>query len=130
LLDLNISLFVGTYYAAQVGIGLKAKDTASRNYLFELLGALEKLKKDIGPTDAIDIEAASAAFVENFALRVFGMADNEDRSGAGNRSAIFLRALYRPSNAVCTGQPQRNFWLQQISSRSSRPFRKPKYLIL
>lgn len=90
LLDLNISLFVGTYYAAQVGIGLKAKDTASRNYLFELLGALEKLKKDIGPTDAIDIEAASAAFVENFALRVFGMADNEDRSGAGNRSAIFF----------------------------------------
>ncbi|KAJ7808240.1 Vta1 like-domain-containing protein [Mycena olivaceomarginata] len=75
-----------TYYAAQVGIGLKAKDTASRNYLFELLGALEKLKKDIGPTDAIDIEAASAAFVENFALR--------DRSGAGNRSTAkkFLAA--------------------------------------
>ncbi|KAF7347697.1 hypothetical protein MVEN_01526800 [Mycena venus] len=83
-----------TYYAAQVGIGLKAKDTASRNYLFELLGALEKMKKDIGPTDAIDIEAASAAFVENFALRVFAMADNEDRSGAGNRSTAkkFLAA--------------------------------------
>jgi vacuolar protein sorting-associated protein VTA1 len=96
LLDLNISLFVGTYYAAQVGIGLKAKDTASRNYLFELLGALEKLKKDIGPTDAIDIEAASAAFVENFALRVFGMADNEDRSGAGNRSAIFFKGSISP----------------------------------
>ncbi|KAF8216052.1 Vta1 like-domain-containing protein [Mycena galopus ATCC 62051] len=83
-----------TYYAAQIGIGLKAKDTASRNFLFELLGTLEKMKKDIGPTDAIDIEAASAAFVENFALRVFGMADNEDRSGAGNRSTAkkFLAA--------------------------------------
>jgi vacuolar protein sorting-associated protein VTA1 len=83
-----------TYYAAQIGIGLKAKDTASRNFLFELLGALEKMKKDIGPTDAIDIEAASAAFVENFALRVFAMADNEDRSGAGNRSTAkkFLAA--------------------------------------
>ncbi|KAJ7786487.1 Vta1 like-domain-containing protein [Mycena metata] len=83
-----------TYYAAQVGIALKAKDAASRNFLFELLGALEKMKQDIGPTDAIDIEAASAAFVENFALRVFAMADNEDRSGAGNRSTAkkFLAA--------------------------------------
>ncbi|KAJ7751330.1 Vta1 like-domain-containing protein [Mycena maculata] len=83
-----------TYYAAQVGIGLKAKDPASRNFLFELLGSLEQMKKDIGPTDAIDIEAASAAFVENFALRVFGMADNEDRSGGGNRSTAkkFLAA--------------------------------------
>ncbi|KAJ6575283.1 Vta1 like-domain-containing protein [Mycena capillaripes] len=83
-----------TYYAAQVGIALKAKDSASRNFLFELLGALEKMKADIGPTDAIDIEAASAAFVENFALRVFAMADNEDRSGAGNRSTAkkFLAA--------------------------------------
>ncbi|KAJ7706014.1 Vta1 like-domain-containing protein [Mycena rosella] len=83
-----------TYYAAQVGIALKAKDTVSRNFLFELLGALETMKKEIGPTDAIDIEAASAAFVENFALRVFVTADNEDRSGAGNRSTAkkFLAA--------------------------------------
>ncbi|KAJ7040445.1 Vta1 like-domain-containing protein [Mycena alexandri] len=83
-----------TYYAAQVGIALKAKDPASRNFLFELLGALEKMKQEIGPTDAIDIEAASAAFVENFAFRVFAMADNEDRSGAGNRSTAkkFLAA--------------------------------------
>ncbi|KAJ7103362.1 Vta1 like-domain-containing protein [Mycena belliarum] len=83
-----------TYYAAQVGIALKAKDTASRSYLFELLGALERMKAAIGPTDAIDIEAASAAYVENFALRVFGVADNEDRSGSGNRSTAkkFLAA--------------------------------------
>ncbi|KAK7064094.1 Vta1 like-domain-containing protein [Favolaschia claudopus] len=82
------------YYAAQVGIGLKAKDPPSRDFLFELLGNLEKLKQDIGANDAIDIESASAAFVENFALRVFAMADNEDRSGAGNRSTAkkFLAA--------------------------------------
>lgn len=52
------------------------------------------MKKEIGPTDAIDIEAASAAFVENFALRVFGMADNEDRSGSGNRSVLLFFALH------------------------------------
>ncbi|KAJ6621192.1 Vta1 like-domain-containing protein, partial [Mycena sp. CBHHK59/15] len=83
-----------TYYAAQVGIALKAKDTASRNFLFDLLGTLEMVKKEIGPTDAIDVEAVSAAFVENFALRVFSMTDNEDRTGAGNRATAkkFLAA--------------------------------------
>lgn len=73
------------YYAAQVGISIKAKDNSSRDVLFSLLGILERLKKDIGPSDAIDIEAASSAYVENFALRVFAMADNEDRSGDASR---------------------------------------------
>lgn len=73
------------YYAAQVGISLKAKDNLSRDVLFSLLGILERLKKDIGPNDAIDMEAASSAYVENFALRVFAMADNADRNGDANR---------------------------------------------
>lgn len=80
------SSILGAYYAAQVGIGLKAKATPCRNFLFELLGLLESMKQDIGPSDAIDIEAASAAYVENFALRVFNLADNEDRKGQSTRS--------------------------------------------
>lgn len=43
------------------------------------------MKKAIGPNDAIDIESASAAYVENFALKIFSMADNEDRRGEGTR---------------------------------------------
>lgn len=46
---------------------------------------METLKNEIGPNDAIDNDAASAAYVENFALKVFGMADNEDRSGNATR---------------------------------------------
>ncbi|KAF5352683.1 hypothetical protein D9756_005956 [Leucocoprinus leucothites] len=82
------------YYAAQVGIGLKARDNASREILFALLGILENMKKEIGSIDAIEIEAASAAFVENFALRVFQSADNEDRRGAATRTTAkkFLAA--------------------------------------
>ncbi|KAI0931845.1 hypothetical protein AcW2_000633 [Taiwanofungus camphoratus] len=82
------------YYAAQVGIALKPKDPSSRNFLFSLLGALEHLKKDIGPTDAIDDESASSAYVDNFALKVFAMADNEDRRGAATRGTAkkFLAA--------------------------------------
>jgi len=43
------------------------------------------MKAEIGPVDAIEIEAVSAAFVENFALKVFQSADNEDRRGVATR---------------------------------------------
>ena len=52
------------------------------------------MKSNIGPSDAIDNEAASSAYVENFALKVFSMADNEDRSGHAKRTTAkkFLAA--------------------------------------
>ncbi|KAF8899040.1 Vta1 like-domain-containing protein [Infundibulicybe gibba] len=74
------------YYAAQLGIALKSKDPRSRDLLFSLLGALEDTKRAIVPNDAIDIEAASAAYLENFALKVFASADNEDRKGVATRA--------------------------------------------
>ncbi|KNZ80695.1 Vacuolar protein sorting-associated protein VTA1 like protein [Termitomyces sp. J132] len=84
------------YYAAQLGISLKAKDSASRDVLFALLSFLERLKKEIGPSDALDIETVSTAYVENFAYKVFDMADNEDRSGSATRGTAkkFLAAAY------------------------------------
>ncbi|KAF9041747.1 hypothetical protein BDZ89DRAFT_944490 [Hymenopellis radicata] len=85
-----------TYYAAQVGIALNVKETSSRVFLFDLLGLLESMKEAIGPNDAIDVEAASAAYVENFAVKVFSMADNEDRKGAATRhvDSKFLAAAH------------------------------------
>ena len=78
----------GGYYAAQIGIGLKPRDTASRDFLFSLLGALEHIKNEIGPNDAIYNELASSAYVENFALKVFTSADNEDRNAHATRCAV------------------------------------------
>ncbi|TFK30916.1 DUF605-domain-containing protein [Coprinopsis marcescibilis] len=82
------------YYAAQIGIGLKARDSPSRDLLLALLGALEKLKGQIGPNDAVDVDAAGAAYVENFALKIFTSADNEDRDGRATRTTAkrFLAA--------------------------------------
>lgn len=74
-------LFVGAYSAAQVGISLKAPAPANRTFLAALLTKLESLRVSIGPCDAVDVEAASTAYVENFALRVFTSADNDDRAG-------------------------------------------------
>ena len=85
----------GSYHAAQLGITAKVKDAVSRNFLLSLLVFLETLKQEIGPSDAIDNDAASAAYVENFALRIFGMADNEDRSGKATKGTAkkFLAAV-------------------------------------
>jgi vacuolar protein sorting-associated protein VTA1 len=77
----------GAYYAAQIGISLKTRDAASRDLLFALLGALEQIKNEIGPNDVIYNESASSAYVENFALKVFASADNEDRNVHASRCA-------------------------------------------
>jgi len=82
---LSLTSPLGAYYAAQLGISTKVKDSASRTLLFDLLTALERLKNEIGPTDAVDMEAASAAYVENFALKVFKAADDEDRAGRASK---------------------------------------------
>lgn len=91
-----------TYYAAQQGMAIQEKDVASRQVLFALLDTLERMKKEIGSTDAIDDEGASSAYFENFALRVFALADNEDRQGNATRAtakkfvaaANFLEVLH------------------------------------
>lgn len=86
-----ISYFLkGAYYAAQVGINLRARDAASRDLLLALLSALEQIKNELGPNDAIHIESASSAYVENFAIKVFVNADNEDRSGHATRCCYFI----------------------------------------
>lgn len=61
------------------------KDPAARGYLSSVLTLLEKLKKEIGPNDAIENDAVAVAYVENFALKVFGMTDSEDRAGKATR---------------------------------------------
>ena len=76
---------LGAYYSAQLGISLKTKDATSRNVLVGLLGFLEKMKSEIGANDAVQVEAVGSAYVENFGLKVFTAADNEDRAGRASR---------------------------------------------
>ena len=77
--------FVGAYYAAQAGISLKAVSVPNRSFLAALLTSLENLRSTVGSSDAISVEGAASAYVENFALTVFASADNEDRRGAATR---------------------------------------------
>lgn len=51
------------------------------------------MKKEIGANDAIEHESAGAAYVENFALRVFKLADEEDRRAEATRFVSFCSVL-------------------------------------
>ena len=82
---IELLLPLALYHATQVGIAARVKDPAVRGYLVPLVTLLEKMKKEIGPNDAIDNEIVAAAYVENFALRVFGTTDSEDRAGNATR---------------------------------------------
>ena len=86
--------FVGAYYAAQVGISLKAVSTPNRAFLAALLTSLENLRSSVSSSDGITVESAATAYVENFALRVFASADDEDRRGVPTRKTAkkFLAA--------------------------------------
>ncbi|TKY86798.1 hypothetical protein EX895_004439 [Sporisorium graminicola] len=74
------------YYAAQLGIAGNAKENESKMYLLTLMDTLEELKAKLADNDAVTNDAASAAYVENFALKVFVGADNEDRAGKATRA--------------------------------------------
>lgn len=116
-----------TYYAAQLGIAQGAKGAAARAFLGELLGTLENMKLNISASDpeakeVIDHETASAAYVEGFALKVFGMADNEDRAGKATRWICQLMQFERLSVADyhCSEAPRRSSLQLRTSSKCSR----------
>ncbi|CAL1695220.1 unnamed protein product [Somion occarium] len=130
------------YHAAQIGISLKVKEPAARHFLFELLGTLEHMKKEIGPNDAIEEESASSAYVENFALKVFAIADNEDRAGRATRAtakkflaaANFLEVLsvFGPSSGTSVASDSTNAekilyakWKAADIAKAYREGRKP-----
>ncbi|KIL71661.1 hypothetical protein M378DRAFT_64857, partial [Amanita muscaria Koide BX008] len=123
-----------TYYAAQQGMAIQEKDVASRQVLFALLDTLERMKKEIGPTDAVDDEGASSAYFENFALRVFALADNEDRQGNATRAtakkfvaaANFLEVLHTfPKVQLSENKIRYSKWKAADIAKAFREGRKP-----
>ncbi|KAI9355957.1 Vta1 like-domain-containing protein [Zopfochytrium polystomum] len=89
------------YYAAKLAIERNAQSHQSQAFLMNLLDVLEKEKAGLGPNDAITNDLVGYAHVENFALKIFNNADNQDRAGAAtNKTAktflaasIFLEVL-------------------------------------
>jgi hypothetical protein len=47
------------------------------------------MKEQMSDNEAVTDDAAAAAFVENFAIKIFGQADEEDRNGKSSRCVPF-----------------------------------------
>ena len=82
------------YNAAQLGINSGASEKEAKLYLLNLMDSLESLKTKLSDNDAVTNDVASSAYIENFALKVFVGADNEDRAGKATRATAkkFLAA--------------------------------------
>ncbi|KAI8374751.1 Vta1 like-domain-containing protein [Radiomyces spectabilis] len=94
--------YYAQYYAAKLAIGTGPRSPSTNAYLSHLLDTLEQRKQDLGANnEAITDDLVGYAHVENFALKVFLNADNEDRAGKASKktaktflaASIFLELL-------------------------------------
>jgi len=82
------------YYAIQEGIKLRTShtDDGSKKFLIQQMDALEKQKVSLGAK--LEDPNNGKSYAEQFSLRVFDVADNEDRAGTANKNTAknFLAA--------------------------------------
>ncbi|EIW66099.1 hypothetical protein TREMEDRAFT_45932, partial [Tremella mesenterica DSM 1558] len=76
------------FSAAQKALSLQNRSAEGTKFAMSLLDALEAMKKILSNHEAVTNEAAGAAYVENFALKVFMSADNDDRNGITGKGTI------------------------------------------
>ncbi|KAJ1564508.1 hypothetical protein HK405_014675, partial [Cladochytrium tenue] len=89
------------YYAAKLAIDRNSENKQCKIFLMRLLDQLEQEKASFADNEAITNDLVGYAHVENFALKIFSNADNQDRAGAAtNKTAktflaasIFLEVL-------------------------------------
>ncbi|CAE6438586.1 unnamed protein product [Rhizoctonia solani] len=81
------------YYAVKKGLTLKLGG-GGRPFLAKLMDSLEATKQALRTHESITNEEVAYLYVQNFADRIFVMADEEDRRGAASRSTAkkFLAA--------------------------------------
>ncbi|XP_069141119.1 vacuolar protein sorting-associated protein VTA1 homolog isoform X2 [Argopecten irradians] len=74
-------------YAMQKGMEIDKKSSECRTFLVTLMDYMEQLKTS-SPDEAITNEVIGQAHVEDYALKVFLFADNEDRAGRFNKNVV------------------------------------------
>lgn len=75
-------------YAMQTGMKLDSKSPECRKFLMKLMDQLEMMKKELSDNESITQELVGHAHIENYALKMFLYADNEDRSGRFHKNMI------------------------------------------
>ncbi|XP_005732831.1 vacuolar protein sorting-associated protein VTA1 homolog isoform X1 [Pundamilia nyererei] len=75
-------------YAMQTGMKLDSKTPECRKFLVKLMDQLETMKKELSDNESISQEVVGNAHIENYALKLFLYADNEDRAGQFHKNMI------------------------------------------
>ncbi|XP_076128761.1 vacuolar protein sorting-associated protein VTA1 homolog isoform X1 [Alosa pseudoharengus] len=75
-------------YSMQTGMKLDSKSPECRKFLVKLMDQLEMMKKELSDNESITQEIVGHAHIENYALKMFLYADNEDRSGRFHKNMI------------------------------------------
>ncbi|NP_001085143.1 uncharacterized protein LOC432221 [Xenopus laevis] len=75
-------------YVMQTGMKIDSKSPECRKFLCKLMDQLETLKKQLGDCESITQEIVGSAHVENYALKMFLYADNEDRAGRFHKNMV------------------------------------------
>ncbi|CAO3586604.1 unnamed protein product [Absidia cylindrospora] len=91
----SIVAYYAYYYAVKLAISRGPSNKTTNGYLSHLLDSLEQKKQALGAdNEAITDDLVGYSHVENFALKVFMIADNEDRSGQASKKTAktFLAA--------------------------------------
>lgn len=82
--DINVNdlllCCVANMYAVQEGISLGKSDPAAKAYLLNTMDQLQTMKQDLKGEDALGNDVVAQAHIEEVALRLFEVADNEDRA--------------------------------------------------
>ncbi|CAL8315703.1 unnamed protein product [Boreogadus saida] len=73
-------------YAMQTGMKLDSKTPECRKFLVKLMDQLETMKKELGDNESVGQEVVGNAHIENYALKMFLYADNEDRAGSFHKA--------------------------------------------
>uniref|UniRef100_A0A3P9I7B4 Vacuolar protein sorting-associated protein VTA1 homolog n=2 Tax=Oryzias latipes TaxID=8090 RepID=A0A3P9I7B4_ORYLA len=75
-------------YAMQTGMKLDSKTPECRKFLVKLMDQLETMKKEFSDNESITQEVVGNAHIENYALKLFLYADNEDRAERFHKNMI------------------------------------------
>jgi vacuolar protein sorting-associated protein VTA1 len=77
-------------YAMQKGMEIDRKSPDCRAYLATLMNSLEQAKKQHKDNEAMQSDMVGQAHVENYALKLFVLADNDDRAGRFGKNVVKL----------------------------------------
>ncbi|CAL8108623.1 unnamed protein product [Orchesella dallaii] len=80
------------FAAVQKSLSIDKSSPEAKGFVISLLEWLETKKKSQSSNEAITIEAAGEAHIENYALKLFNWADQSDRNAVFNKNVV--KAFY------------------------------------